>query len=443
MGHISNSYLDLQKRLDKSPQTAPISESLFKILEILFSEEEATLVSKLPIKPFDLATAVKIWKISEEKAKEILFELAEKALVLDFISGDKMMFSLAPPMAGFFEFSLMRTDGKFDRKILSELYHQYLNVEDDFVPTLFGLEVPIDRVFVHEDTIQDTDKSIILDYEKASEVIDTATCITVGTCYCRHKMEHLGKACDNPQEVCLTFNNVAASLSRHGVAKEISKDEAHAILDRVRKLGLVQVGDNRQAGVSWICNCCGCCCEALLGYKRLGYSSNIQSNFEAKIDIDECTACGICVQKCPVDAMDMIETADGLSKAQVNYDRCIGCGVCARFCPSEAISIVRRKELNFTPVDDFERYIINAIETGKLPNLVFDNFNLWSHKILRRLMKIYIKLPKVKRSLVEDQLQSRYLKKMVHLYKKYNKGKLDDFDLENYTHPELSSNKQK
>ena len=64
MGHISNNYLDLQKRLDKFPQTVPPSESLFQILEILFSEEEATLVSKIPIKPFDLALAAKIWKIS-------------------------------------------------------------------------------------------------------------------------------------------------------------------------------------------------------------------------------------------------------------------------------------------------------------------------------------------------------------------------------------------
>ncbi|MHA1475157.1 MAG: ATP-binding protein [Promethearchaeota archaeon] len=230
-------------------------------------------------------------------------------------------------------------------------------------------------------------------------------------------------------------------LKIHGIAKEISKKEAHEILDRVRKLGLVQVGDNSQTGVSWICNCCGCCCEALLGYKRLGYSSNIYSNFEAKIDTDVCTGCGICAEKCPVEAMDMIQDPDNKDIAQVNYDRCIGCGVCQRFCPSEAIVMQRREELNFTPVDAFERIIINAIDKGTLPNLIFDNFNLWTHKVFRRLMKMYFSLPKVKRSLVDDQLQSRYLRSMIKIYDKFNKGRLGKFDIDNYTHPELHPDK--
>ncbi len=441
MGHISNSYLDLHNRLEKFPQHAPASEALFQILEILFSEKEATLVSKLPIKPFGIPLAAKLWKQSEEEAEIILNELADKGLLIDIMEENKRVFTLAPPMAGFFEFSLMRTDGKFDRKVLSELYYQYINKEDEFISILFNLKPPIDRVYVHEDTLQDHDQSIILDYERASQVIDTATCITVGTCYCRHKMEHVGKACDNPQDVCLTFNNAAQSLSKHGIAKKISKEEAHEILDRVRKLGLVQVGDNSQTGVSWICNCCGCCCEALLGYKRLGYSSNIYSNFEAKIDADACTGCGICAEKCPVDAMDMIEIPEGNNLAQVNYDRCIGCGVCQRFCPSEAIIMQRRKELNFTPVDVFERIVLSAIEKGTLPNLIFDNFSLWTHKVYRRLMKLYFSFPKVKRSLVEDQLQSRYLRSMVKIYDKFNKGRLGKFDLDNYTHPELHPDK--
>jgi len=107
-------------------------------------------------------------------------------------------------MAGFIEFSLMRTDGKFDRKILSELYYQYINVEDNFADNLFDLDPQIDRVFIQENTIEegDEDQSVILDYEKASQVIETASCITVGTCYCRHKLEHLGKASQQqPQQL--------------------------------------------------------------------------------------------------------------------------------------------------------------------------------------------------------------------------------------------------
>ncbi len=439
MGHIANAYLDLQKRLDKVPQKAPASESLFQILEILFSEEEALLVSKLPIMFFTVEEAAKIWKKDVENARPILNELADKGLLLDLENDGKQFFQLAPPMAGFFEFSLMRTDGKFNRKVLSELYYQYLNTEDQFVPLLFSLEPPIDRVFVHENTIQEKDQTVVLDYERASHIIETATCITVGTCYCRHKMEHMGKACDMPQDVCLTFNNAALSLSKHKIAKEITKDEAMAVLDRVMKLGLVQIGDNTQEGVSWICNCCSCCCEALLGYKRLGYSSNIQSNFEAHVTRDICTGCGICVEACPVDAIVLVSTPEGQEIAEVDLTRCIGCGVCSRgICSTEAIQMERRNEMNLTPVDAFERVILNAIDLGTLQNLIFDNFNLWTHKVLRRLMKILFSLPKIKQSLAEDQLQSRYLRKMVEIYRKREPEKLKDFDLDKYKHPELT-----
>ena len=40
---------------------------------------------------------------------------------------------MPPPMAGFIEFALMRTRGDIDQKYLSELYYQYMNVEEDFV----------------------------------------------------------------------------------------------------------------------------------------------------------------------------------------------------------------------------------------------------------------------------------------------------------------------
>lgn len=40
-GHEMNSYLKLQQRLDKAPQGAPLSKSLFEILQVLFTDEEA------------------------------------------------------------------------------------------------------------------------------------------------------------------------------------------------------------------------------------------------------------------------------------------------------------------------------------------------------------------------------------------------------------------
>jgi Pyruvate/2-oxoacid:ferredoxin oxidoreductase delta subunit len=303
----------------------------------------------------------------------------------------------------------MRTDGKFDRKVLSELYYQYLNKEDDFLFAIFATDTPVDRVFIQEETIQQKDYSEVLDYERVSHIIDTASCITVGDCYCRHKMEHLGKACDHPIDVCLTFNGAAKTLSKHGIAREISKEEAHKVIERVIKLGLVQIGDNVQEEVNWICNCCGCCCEAIVAYKRLDYSPNIYSNFKPKTVPDNCNACGVCVKKCPLDAITLVSESSEKQVPTINYDRCFGCGVCARNCKKDAIIMEKYENLHHTPKDGFERIVRMAIDVGKLQNLVFDNQHLWTHKMLQRFLGILLSLGPIRRRMADDQLKSRFL----------------------------------
>ena len=46
-----SAYQRLTDRLNRCPQGAPPSDSLFAILKILFSEREAALVAALPIRP--------------------------------------------------------------------------------------------------------------------------------------------------------------------------------------------------------------------------------------------------------------------------------------------------------------------------------------------------------------------------------------------------------
>ena len=124
---VKSAHILLQERLNRFPQGAPPSETLYKILEILFSKKEAELVSQLPIKPFSAKDAAKIWKIPEKDAQKVLEELAGRAILVDADFNGMMKYTLPPPMAGFFEFSLMRTRGDIDQKLLSELYYQYLN----------------------------------------------------------------------------------------------------------------------------------------------------------------------------------------------------------------------------------------------------------------------------------------------------------------------------
>jgi len=424
MGHItSENFKKLQKRLDKSIQGAPESETLYKILETLFTEKEAKLVSVLPMNLFKAKKAAKLWDKTEEESLNILNELADKGILFDITENDQRHFVLAPTMPGFFEFSTMRTDGRFNRKLLSELFHQYMNVEDGFTNQVFALDPSIARTFIQEVSLDDEAKSVILDYEKASKVIENASAIAVGTCYCRHKMEHMGKACNQPQDVCFSFNNPAKSLAKHGIAKEISKEEALEILNKCVDSGLVQIGDNIQDKVGWICNCCSCCCEGILAYKKLGYGMKIRNNHYPNLEKETCTNCSICSLKCPVDAIEMVEAENNKKYPKINLNRCFGCGVCNRFCPSKSLKLKRKNKTTFVPKDTFERFVITAINQGKLQNFIFNNYKLWSYDLLRKLLGIILNLKPAKRALASRQLQSRFLNT-------FTKSK-------KYSHPEL------
>ena len=407
MGHLTiHNYRSLQKRMDRFIPGIYDSKTLYELLKILFTDEEARLCSVMPLTYFSLSDIAKIWNKPEEEAESILNNLNSKGLVYYFDEDNgKKTFLLAPPILGFFEFSIMRTDDKFDRKRLSELYYHYINIEEGFTRQIASINPPISRAFVQEEAIKDI-KSEVLSYEKASEVIAGATCITVGTCFCRHKMEHMGLACDNPQDVCLTFNAVAKYLASQGIAREISKSEANDILNLCREKGLVQIGDNIRDELNIICNCCGCCCDLLLGYKRFGSTGLINpTNYIAAIKKDTCLGCGTCAEKCPVDAIVLED-----DKALVNQKVCLGCGVCTRFCLSNACTMETRPEKVFVPSNTFERVALEAIDQGKLGNFIFDNQISRVHKFLSEIINDFTKLPPVKRFLFKEKVYTQMFK---------------------------------
>jgi len=406
MGHLSlEHYHDLQSRMDRAAPGIVDSKYLYEILKLLFTDEEAKLCSLMPLTEFSLSKIAGIWGKGEEESENILKELADKGLVYEHQDKEEKKYVLSPPLLGFFEFTLMRTDGKFDRKQLSELYYTYINKKGALIRKYAALEPPLMRILVQEDMVDEL-SSEILSYEKASRVIDSAECISVGTCYCRHKMEHVGRACDNPQDVCLSLNDVAKYLVKHGIAKEIDKSEAQRILDLCVKKGLVQMADNVREKVAMLCNCCGCCCESLLSYKfpRLNYRIN-PSDYIIKIDESLCSACGVCVDKCPA---GIINQADG--RVSANKERCLGCGVCARFCPTSAIKMQKRSGGKFIPQNTNERYYLMAIDRGKLGNYLFEDQKSRRYKILSRTVNRMVKIAWIKKFLLRPTIYRALIK---------------------------------
>lgn len=478
MGHLTSrdAYRNLEDRINWFTQGAPASETLTKILQVLFTEKEAKWVAKLPIRPFSLKKAAQLWGTSEAKAEKLLDRLCEKGLLVDSYDRGVRKFVLPPPMIGFFEFSLMRTRGDIDQKYLSELFYQYINVEEDFIKDLFlGMDTKLGRVFVNESVLMTEKTNHILDYERATHIIEEADFIGVGTCFCRHKNYHLGIPCklNAPMETCLTFGNVARSLAEHGgYTRPIDKAEAKEILEMSYSCNLVQMGENVREHPAFMCNCCGCCCEALEAVRRFSPMQPIATtNYIPKINYDDCVSCGKCEKVCPILAISMqeevvkgdgsfdnlhdschvikgndssdtlhdscqtsqaLDTEESVSAANaaasgtpvkkrrpvIDESICLGCGVCARNCPKKAITLLRRPIEVITPVNSTHRFVLQAIEKGTLQNLVFDNQAFANHRAMAAVFGTILKLPPLKQALASKQFKSVYLDHLLSAQKR-------------------------
>ncbi len=418
MGHHAmlekqSAYGRMVERLNRFPQGAPESATLYSILKMLFTEKEAGLVAQMPIRPFTAADAAKRWGMKESEAHAILDGLASRAMLVDLDVHGSQHYCLPPPMAGFFEFSMMRVRTDVDQKTLSELFNQYINIEEDFMRDLFVQgETGLGRVFVNEDAVKEPYAMEILDWERATHVIESASVRGISMCYCRHKKQHLGTACDAPMDICMTFNTAAHSLIKHGHAREVDKSECLELLHKAWEHNLVQFGENIREGVNFICNCCGCCCEALAAVKRFQMTQTIHSNFIISINEEQCIQCGRCAQLCPVNALTMAKGPDGKRRLDFNAEICLGCGVCARGCSRGAAVLVPRPERTITPLNTTHRAVVMATERGCLQDLIFDNRMLFSHRLLAGVLGAILKMPAVKRSLAQRLLKSRFIEKL-------------------------------
>ena len=421
MAHTTSKsgYVRLADRLNRYPQGAPASELLFNILKMLLSEKEAELVSLIPIKPFTAKKASRVWKMDLATTRKVLDELAGRAILVDIEQNGESAYILPPPMAGFFEFSLMRVRNDIDQKVLSELFYEYLNVEEDFIRELFTRgQTQLGRTFVHEPVLSKNNALHVLEYERASEAIASATHRGVGICYCRHKMNHVGSACTATQEICMTFNNTAASLVRHGFARPVDKAEGLDLLQFAYEQNLVQFGENVKEKVNFVCNCCGCCCEAMIAARRFAMLHPVHTtNFIPVVDKSECNGCGKCVTACPVEAMMLVSANNPdrpkIKVAKLDEDICLGCGVCVRTCSKESIQLESRPVRVITPLNGTHRAVLMAIERGKLQHLIFDNQVLWSHRAMAALLGAVLRLPPAKQILANQQVKSRYLEALI------------------------------
>jgi ferredoxin len=418
MGHIvhnGHAYGVLQKRLIRKVQGATESPVLMKILTMLFSPEDAELAAKMPHKLVSLETLSRSLNIPEGELRGKLADMARRGLVFDMEHKGRSYYVLPPVIVGLFEFIFMRARPDMPMKELAGLFEEYFRENDySFSRTVFAGRTQMFRTLVREETIPPDSYAEVLDWERAAGIVASASAVAVGICQCHHLALHQGKACGKPGEVCLTFNYGAEGLARSGIARTITKNEAMSILLKCKELGLAQIADNVQNRVSYMCNCCKCCCHVMDAIRTLDHRPGITtSNYIMEVDAAKCKGCGKCAAACPVDAITMETELEGgrpRKRAVRNEQACLGCGVCVTVCKNSGNVMRSRPQRVLVPENVFEQRVMMAIERGKLAELIFDNPGKLSHRALGRVFGALERSAPVKAMLAAQTLNSAFMK---------------------------------
>jgi ferredoxin len=425
MGQLKEEYRALMDRLDHHaiamprPEDQRALEGWRELLEVMYTPEEAELASRMPMVPTSLHRLARRYDLPEEELKQKLEPLCDKGLIMDLVSpktGDAK-YLLAPPVVGFFEFSMMRAHDMFDKLAVAKAMDAYMHGDDTFAREVFGHDTVVGRAMVHEDVLAQGIPEV-LDWERTTRLIEESEQIAVSHCYCRHKAEHVGKACDVPQEICLSINGGANFVIGRGFGRPIDKQEALSIVKKARKLGLVQIADNVKNEPAYVCNCCACCCGQLSSINDFGLKAVNPSGFEPAHHPDDCKGCSRCSRACPVAAITMTPARAGGQRKNALHpafdsELCIGCGVCATTCKQDAISMERRDNPSHVPENTIERVVRQMLERGRLADLLFDESESRGAAFLNHAVQAITKLPPAQRVLASDQVRSRFVQFVV------------------------------
>jgi Pyruvate/2-oxoacid:ferredoxin oxidoreductase delta subunit len=329
---LTDPYRRLQEFLDRLPLGFPRTASGVEtaILKKLFSEEEAELALLLSPVPEEARSIAERAGLNPAEVEEKLLAMSRKGLIFRVRRQGKILFNTAPFMIGLYEYSVK----KMDRE-LAELCHRYY--EEAYQKEMGASRIPGFKVIPVTRKVKAD--LVLFPYDKLESQVRAARKIAVTECVCRKESRLLGHGCSYPMETCLSFGAAAEYYIENGMGREIDADEALRILEEADQAGLVHAGANTEH-LSNICNCCPCCCASMKGMVQKGHPRELYMNalYEAVIEADLCLACEACLDRCPVKAISMEETA------RVDRDRCLGCGLCAGVCPSEAITLTLRPD---------------------------------------------------------------------------------------------------
>lgn len=321
------------------------SEHKMPMITSFISPEEAEFLTGFPHRSKTLAEIAEIKEMDITDLEPKVKALCRKGLVFESIRGDSVRYRLWTAAEMFRRVIFWNGLDVEPQKTLAHHVNRYFM--DGWIDQL----KPYKHSGLRSIPIHATVKAPtgFMPYEDILQVVDQYSFYSVSHCPCRvrHKLDPDYVDSPFPSEVCLHFDELGRYCVENGLGREITKAETLEILKKSADAGLVHGISNWQKNPDTICNCDLDYCLFFKPFHRLGHErTHDRSNYTVKSTPETCRACGLCVKRCPMDAIQLkyhVSATNKYKKAPViERDLCLGCGVCVHKCKTKSIMLERR-----------------------------------------------------------------------------------------------------
>ena len=306
-----------------------LADSMLELLRVQFTPEEADLAVKVGLGGGTLDELQQKTGMERARLQRMLATMADKGTMwTDPGREDPCYRTIGLAGPGLVEVGGWGNIRFADSvQIMKKLHDFEVDFAMKWLPAVGG---PVTRVWLTPAALPED----AAPEENAAEVLRQAGPWGISTCSCRlpHWIADPGQHCTYPIETCLFAGEMTRWGLEHGMCREITCEEAIATLRKCNEEGLVHTHNPKE----FLCNCCYDCCVFFVGIRGTGAKILRPSEFLPSFDESTCSACGVCEDRCPVDAI----TLDDFPA--LDEEKCLGCGVCFPACPTESIQFVRR-----------------------------------------------------------------------------------------------------
>ncbi|MBT4264911.1 MAG: 4Fe-4S binding protein [Deltaproteobacteria bacterium] len=337
------------------------SEHMMPMIREFITPEEAAFLTGFPLGGKTLEEIAEIKQMDMEEVTKEVKRLCAKGIIYESIRESGRRYKMWSTIEIFSRIPYWNGKDEEPNKSTAAHFNKYW--ADGFIDQVKSMKHTELRSIPIQQTVEMP--TGFMPFEDIVQVIDNYDYYTVSACPCRarHRLDPDFEDSKYPEEVCLHFNELGRYCVENGHGREITKEETLEILKRSAEAGLVHGIANAEEDPETICNCDLEYCNYFRRYYHLDFDRSIEpSNYKVKVTEEACKACGLCVKRCPMDALQLKVSAKATNKFRkavaLEEKFCIGCGVCVYKCKSGAIILERKPEAEITRSPRTEKELI-------------------------------------------------------------------------------------